>query len=68
MMRLRQLCCHRDLLPIKWHEVDMDELLELVAQEAARDREDSEEDEVRAKELAEQLRLMIRDGMILTFS
>lgn len=63
MMRLRQLCCHRDLLPIKWHDVDMDELLQIVAEEATRDQEDSEEDLERAKELAEQLRNMIRDGM-----
>ncbi len=66
MMRLRQLCCHRDLLPMQWHNLDMNELLEMVAAEAARDgNEDdgSAEDDERAKQLAEQLRDMIRDGM-----
>ena len=65
MMRLRQLCCHRDLLPMQWHNIDINEIIEMVAAEAAREanEEANEDDDQRAKELAEQLRDMIRDGM-----
>ena len=27
MMRLRQLCCHRELLPINWAGIDMNDLV-----------------------------------------
>ena len=30
MMRLRQLCCHRELLPVDWTSVDVAELMPLV--------------------------------------
>ena len=29
MMRLRQLCCHRDLLPITWQNVNINDIEEL---------------------------------------
>ena len=60
MMRLRQLCCHRELLPIDWREVDMEELAALASAEEA---EMSDEDAERAKQMAERLRDMIKDGI-----
>ena len=30
MMRLRQLSCHRDLLPIQWNDVNMNDLKSLI--------------------------------------
>ena len=30
MMRLRQLCCHRELLPINWRDMNMEEIAQLV--------------------------------------
>ena len=63
MMRLRQLCCHRDLLPIQWHDVNLDEIERLVEEITEGDQEESEEDQERAKALAERLRDMIREGI-----
>lgn len=71
MMRLRQLCCHRELLPVNWGEVDMKDLEELAAQATA-EREQAEAmgvegavaiEEGEAKKLAEQLKKMIKDGI-----
>ena len=28
MMRLRQLCCHKELLPVKWHVSYLDPILQ----------------------------------------
>ena len=58
MMRLRQLCCHRELLPLEWHNLDINELVEMVKREA--EQEMDEEDIENAKRLAEQLRDMIK--------
>ena len=30
MMRLRQLCCHRNLLPIEWQDINLNDLEDLV--------------------------------------
>ena len=61
MMRLRQLCCHRELLPLDWNKLNLDEIIEMVNRQAQEDVD--EEDVAKAKKLAEQLRDMIRDGM-----
>ena len=61
MMRLRQLCCHRELLPLEWNNLDINEIVEMVKREA--EQEMDEEDKESAKRLAEQLRDMIKDGM-----
>lgn len=69
MMRLRQLCCHRELLPVQWHNVQIGDLVQLAAREAAKAVKDAKEtDEVKDEEeierrLAIQLRDMIRAGM-----
>ena len=60
MMRLRQLCCHRELLPVNWRDIDMEELAQLAASEEI---EEGEGDPERAKEMAERLRDMIKDGI-----
>ena len=71
MMRLRQLCCHRELLPVQWKDVDMNELMEharreMAAANAAKallNGPNTPADEDRAKILAEQLRDMIKEGL-----
>ena len=65
MMRLRQLCCHRELLPIVWQDVDINEIMTVVENDmkANEESEDGPENADRAKALAEQLREMIRDGI-----
>jgi len=63
MMRLRQLCCHRDLLPITWQDVNINDIEELVRELAEGDEEENLEDAERAKVLAEKLRDMIREGI-----
>jgi len=63
MMRLRQLCCHRDLLPIDWQGVNINDIEALVAELAEGDEEENLEDTERAKILAEKLRDMIREGI-----
>ena len=61
MMRLRQLCCHRELLPVNWRDVNLEkELAELAAIE---ENEEGQEDPERAKEMAERLRDMIKAGI-----
>jgi len=69
MMRLRQLCCHKDLLPERWRDAEGEEAFRDIV-EMARLQEEAEKaaaaalrppDEV-AKRLAEQLRQMIREG------
>ena len=61
MMRLRQLCCHRELVPLEWNKLNLDEIIEMVNRPAQEDVD--EEDVAKSKKLAEQLRDMIRDGM-----
>ncbi len=74
MMRLRQLCCHRELLPVQWGEVNMNEIVELAAQEqerallmqqAAANANGVQPEAVddMNRRLAEQLRDMIKAGM-----
>ncbi len=70
MMRLRQLCCHEELLPIKWKDMKeggaLDDIMEMVRQqeeaEAAAAASKAETSE-RGREMAERLRQMIRDGI-----
>ncbi len=67
MMRLRQICCHEELLPVDWRnmreEGAFNEIMELVRQE-----EEAEAGAVgpdvaqRNKELAEKLRKMLKEG------
>ena len=61
MMRLRQLCCHRELLPLEWNNLDINEIVEMVKREAEQEMDD--EDKENAKKLAEQLRDLIKGGM-----
>ena len=61
MMRLRQLCCHRELLPLDWNKLNLNEMIEMANRQVQEDVD--EEDVAKAKKLAEQLRDMIRDGM-----
>ena len=71
MMRLRQLCCHRELLPVQWNEVDMHEVEEQVRREmqanntakAILNGADNSENGDRSNQLAEQLRDMIKEGL-----
>ncbi len=64
MMRLRQLCCHRELLSeISWKNVKFDDIEEIVREMTQGDAEENMEDAERAKALAERLRDMIRDGI-----
>ena len=63
MMRLRQLCCHRDLLPITWQNVNINDIEELAREWTAGEEEENLEDNERAKVLAEKLRDMIREGI-----
>jgi len=70
MMRLRQLCCHKELLPERWRDEEGEEALRDIL-ETVRAQEEAEKaaaaaaapDEDVASRLAEQLRDMIRDGM-----
>ena len=57
MLRLRQFCCHKKLLPKKWRNLDVDELMQMVLDD------DFNENSIEAKRLSQQLRDMIRDGM-----
>ena len=52
MMRLRQLCCHRELLPLEWNNLDINEIVEMVKREAEQEMDD--EDKENAKKMAEQ--------------
>ena len=69
MMRLRQLCCHRELYKdVNWDEVNMDYIAQQ-AEALAAEREAAKAvegaaagDEVEAKRLAESLRDMIKEG------
>ncbi len=69
MVRLRQLCCHRELLDVNWDEVDMKELAVIAAKMSAeRERAKAVEgaeaaSEEEARRLAEQLRKMIKEGL-----
>ena len=69
MMRLRQLCCHRELYKdVNWEEVDMDDIAQQ-AEALAAEREGAKAvegakaaDEADAKRLAESLAKMIKEG------
>ena len=69
MMRLRQLCCHKNLLPVDWSDVNMEDLAQMAKDDigdepkenAEKGAEEGADEET--KRLAEQLRQMIRDGM-----
>jgi SNF2 family DNA or RNA helicase len=71
MMRLRQLCCHKELLPIDWKDVNMQELEEQVRKEMEAEENsagqmtgnDNSETQNRNIQLAEQLRDMIKEGL-----
>lgn len=70
MMRLRQLCCHRELIrEIDWTHTMRDkenlerELAQLLEQEGLGGGGEGLTDEDQAKRLAAQLRKMIRDGV-----
>ena len=71
MMRLRQLCCHRELLPVQWNEVDMRELEDQVRRDMQANNSANAninagaeaESNDRSKQLAEQLRDMIKEGL-----
>jgi len=63
MMRLRQLSCHRDLLPIQWQDVNLNDLESLINEIHQGEDEESVEDTERGKLLAEKLREMIREGI-----
>lgn len=64
MMRLRQLCCHRELLPVQWNNVNMDQLLEMAHEEQERllQMQEQNGDTEAEQKLAEQLRDMIKEG------
>ena len=67
MMRLRQLCCHRTLLPIDWHEVNFDELDEMLKNEAmlkAAQNGVNEDNGGLPEEQAKRMREMLRDLII----
>jgi hypothetical protein len=71
LMRLRQLCCHRELLPVDWNTVDMNELMALAAENTPKglDPGPGEIDQTSGlsvelvKHRAEQLCQMIKDGI-----
>ncbi len=72
MMRLRQLCCHEELLPIKWKDIKengaLADIMEMVRQQeeaeaASAAAASSPEVSARAREMAEKLRQMIKDGI-----
>ena len=65
MMRLRQLCCHRELVPLQWGKINMDEIEKFAAEVTAADAppEEGAETDENMKKLAEQLRDMIKSGM-----
>ena len=64
MMRLRQLCCHREMLTeISWKNIKLEEIEEMISEVHQADAEENEEDEERSRALAERLREMIRDGI-----
>ncbi|XP_059078743.1 helicase-like transcription factor isoform X2 [Tigriopus californicus] len=63
MMRLRQLACHRDLLPVDWKDINLNELDELAKKDLSPPEAMNPEQAEHAKRLAEQLRDMIRNGI-----
>ena len=61
MMRLRQLCCHRELLPLDWRDVNMEDMLSITAELVA--EVTHEEDPEKCKDMAIKLRDMIKEGI-----